>query len=315
MAKSSIMSKSVNRILVPIDFEEPSLNALEHSFELARLFEAELILLYVIEVMGVFGKLRSPEDYVNKIIVEARNRFDELETLAQSVSTKSMIKVTTLIDKGKPYEKIIQTARDNDVLLIIMGKSSTTETKPHKFIGTNTMNVVRDAHCPVITVKGTILPVKFSNILVPLDFTGQTKKQVQRAIDFGGYFGSSISIISVVTKENKVTRLLKQVQMNQVRKAIQKNGIQCHSEMLYAENKTVAEKVIEYGKQINADLIIIMTQQKQNIINFYVGSTAQQIILNANIPVLSIFPAAEFKPGIVTSMVDPMGLMRKKSDE
>jgi nucleotide-binding universal stress UspA family protein len=309
------MFNSTNKILVSVDFEKPSLNALEHSFEMARMFDAELILLYVIEVSGVFAKLRSPEDYVNNVLAEARERFDELEKLASSVSNKSAVKVTTLIEKGKPYEKIIDAALDNDVILIIMGKSSIVEDKPHKFIGSNTLNVIRDAPCPVISVKGSSpKPDNYSNILLPLDFTGHTKKQVQKAIDFGGYFGSTINVISVVSRDNKVTKLLKQVQMNQVKNAIQRHGISCHSELIFAESKTAAEEVIDYSKKVNADLIIIMTQQKKNIVHFYVGSTAQQIILKSDIPVLSIYPAADFKPGIVTSMVDPMGLMRKKED-
>jgi hypothetical protein len=30
---------------------------------------------------------------------------------------------------------------------------------------------------------------------------------------------------------------------------------------------------------------------------------------------LSIIPTAEFKPGVVTSMVDPLGLIKKNIDE
>jgi nucleotide-binding universal stress UspA family protein len=310
------MTQNSNKILVPIDFQEPSLNALDHSYELARLFDAELILLYVIEVTGVFGKLRSPEGYVKNVIKEAREKFDELEKLAGSVSSKASVKVTTIIEKGKPYDRIINTAIDNDVILIIMGKSGVLDTPDRKFIGSNTLNVIRDAPCPVITVKGDKpMPEKFANILLPLDFTGHTKKQVQKAIDLGGYFGSSINIISVVSRENKVTKLLKQVQMNQVKNAINRHGIRCHSELLYIDDKSAAEEVIDYSMKMDADLIIIMTQQKKSIIHYYVGSTALQIIQNSEIPVLSIFPAAEFKPGMVTSMVDPMGLMRKKDEE
>jgi nucleotide-binding universal stress UspA family protein len=310
------MTQNSNKILVPIDFQEPSLNALDHSYEMARLFDAELILLYVIEVTGVFGKLRSPEEYLNNVIKEAREKFDELEKLSGSVSIKASVKVTTIIEKGKPYDRIINTAVDNDVILIIMGKSGVLDTPDRKFIGSNTLNVIREAPCPVITVKGDKpMPEKFANILLPLDFTGHTKKQVQKAIDLGGYFGSSINIISVVTRENKVTKLLKQVQMNQVKNAINRHGIRCHSELLYIDDKSAAEEVIDYSMKMDADLIIIMTQQKKSIIHYYVGSTALQIIQNSEIPVLSIFPAAEFKPGMVTSMVDPMGLMRKKDEE
>ena len=77
------MKTGRNKILVAIDFEEQSINALEHSFEIARLFDADLLLLYVIEVCNVFGKLRSPEEYLKKVIQEAREKFDELPTAAK----------------------------------------------------------------------------------------------------------------------------------------------------------------------------------------------------------------------------------------
>jgi len=311
------MKTGRNKILVAIDFEEQSLNALEHSFEIARLFEADLILLYVIEVSNVFGKLRSPEDYVKKIIQEAREKFDELEKLARSVSSKASVKTTVIIEKGKPYDKIIETAIDQDVIMIVMGKNSISSvSRRNKYIGSNTMNVVREAQCPVITIKEqTKIPGKFSRILLPLDFTRQTKKQVQKAIEFGGYFGAKIYVLSIITTDNKVAKLLKQVQLNQVKNAIQKNGIICHTESLFAKEETVSDLVISYSRKIDADLIIIMTQQKKSFVNYYIGSNAQEIIFNSSIPVLSIIPTAEFRPGVVTSMVDPLGLIRKKTNE
>jgi nucleotide-binding universal stress UspA family protein len=311
------MKTGRNKILVAIDFEEQSINALEHSFEIARLFDADLLLLYVIEVCNIFGKLRSPEEYLKKVIQEAREKFDELEQLAGVVSTKASVKTSVLIEKGKPYEKIIDTAIENDVIMIVMGKNNISSTnKRKKYIGTNTMNVVREAKCPVITImEHTKDPGKFNKILLPLDFTRQTKKQVQKAIEFGGYFGAKIYVLSVITNDNKVAKLLKQVQINQVRNAILKNGIKCHTEVVYAQDEPVSDLVISYSKKIDADLIIIMTQQKKSFVNFYVGSNAQEIIFNSHLPVLSIIPTAEFKPGVVTSMVDPLGLIKKNIDE
>ncbi len=311
------MKTGRNKILVAIDFEEQSINALEHSFEIARLFDADLLLLYVIEVCNVFGKLRSPEEYLKKVIQEAREKFDELEQLAGVVTSKASVKTNVLIEKGKPYEKIIETAIENDVIMIVMGKNSISSiNKRNKYIGTNTMNVVREAECPVITIKEhTKNPGKFEKILLPLDFTRQTKKQVQKAIEFGGYFGAKIYVLSVLTSDNKVSRLLKQVQINQVKNAILKNGVKCHTEVVHAQDKLVSDLVVSYSKKIDADLIIIMTQQKKSFVNFYVGSNAQEIIFNSRLPVLSIIPTAEFKPGVVTSMVDPLGLIKKRIDD
>jgi nucleotide-binding universal stress UspA family protein len=306
------MNTSKNKILVAVDFEEQSLNALEHSYEFARLFDADLLLLYVLENMSILGKLRSPDDYVKNLISQAHEKFDELENLAQNASEKASIKVSALIEKGKPYEKIIETARDQNALMIIMGKNSNSSlNKKRRFIGSNSLNVIREAHCPVITIKPGQNPHGiYSNILVPLDFTRQTKKQVQKAIEFGGYFGSRINILTILQKENTVNKLMKQVQLNQVKKAIQKNGIQCQTEFIQDRNGEVAEIVLRYSKKVNSDLIIIMTQQKKNMIDYFVGSTAQTIISNAEIPVLSINPAAKFTPGVVSSLVDPLGFIK-----
>ncbi len=309
------MHTAKNKILVPIDFEEQAMNALYHSYELARLFDADLIFLYVIENTHVFGKLRSPEEYFKKVLAEAHERFDELEKLARDIAPKSSVKVSVIIEKGKPYEKIIETASDYEALLIVMGKnSSSTQGKTPKFIGSNTMNVVRDAHCPVVTIRDKVpKPGCFKTILLPLDFTRQTKKQVQKAIELGGYFNAKISVLSVVTGENKVTRLLKQVQLNQVKNAIQRHGIACSTDIVQTKTQEVADTVIDYSHKVKADLIIIMTQQKKRFVSFYVGSTAQDIIYKSSVPVLSIVPTAEFRPGVVTSMVDPFGLINKKS--
>ncbi len=308
------MKNSNNKILVAVDFEDQSMYALEQSYELARMFDADLLLLYVIEGVGILGKLRSPDEYLKNLIIEAHERFDELEKLGKNITNNINVRVVAMVEKGKPYEKIIDIAKDQNVLMIVMGRSSNLSLlKRRRIIGSNTMNVIREAQCPVITINSK-LPTKFAKILLPLDFTRQTKKQVQKAIEFGGYFGSHINILSILKDDNKVTKLMKLVQLNQVKKAIQKNGIQCHTEFMIEKDRDIPEIVLTYSKKIDADLIIIMTQQKKNLINYYIGSTAQKVISDSEIPVLSIMPTANFKPGVVTSMVDPLGIIDEKQE-
>lgn len=308
------MKSSSNKILVAVDFENQSMYALEQSYELARMFDADLLLLYVIEGVNILGKLRSPDEYLKNLITEAHEKFDELEKLGKNITTHTKVRVVAMVEKGKPYEKIIEIANDQNALMIVMGRNSNSSViKKRRIIGSNTTNVIREAQCPVITIN-TKSPPKISKILLPLDFTRQTKKQVQKAIEFGGYFGSHINILSILNDDNKVTKLMKQVQLNQVKKAIQKNGIQCQTEFIVEKDGNVAEIVLAYSKKIDADLIIIMTQQKKNFIHYYIGSTAQNVISDSVIPVLSIMPTTKFKPGVVTSMVDPLGIIDEKPE-
>ncbi|MFW5792875.1 MAG: universal stress protein [Bacteroidota bacterium] len=309
------MQSLKNKILVAIDFEEQSLNALNQSYHLAKIFDAEIVLLYCIEPIKGLSKFIFPDNYINKIVANAREKFDEIESLAKKTEKQSRTPVSSIIVKGKAYEKIIEIAKDYGVILIVMGKNSLLERQNRKFVGSNTFNVIREAPCPVISIKGSNLSGAFNNLLLPLDFSKDTTCQINTAIDIGTYFGATINIFSVFPKENKVFRILRQVNVNQAKKSIQKRGLNCNVDIVNAKNnENIAQTIVDFSKEINADMIIIMTQQKRVFVDFFVGSTAQDVINNAGIPVLTLLPIINFKPAVVSSFVDPLDVMRKKEN-
>lgn len=301
-----------NKILVPVDFVKESAPLIEQAYSIAKVFDAEILLLFVIEDSAGISKLLSPDDYINRLMVHAKKQFDEFEKLVEKSAAHSSIAISYIIKKGKVYDKIIETAKEQDVILILMGCDAGDSKLSRRFLGSNTFNVVREASCPVITHKGERVYSEFRNVLVPLDLTGQTKKQVQKAIEFGKYFGATIHLLSVLAREKKITRLMKTVQIKQVKNAILRNNLLCTTTVLTSDGKNFSQAICQVAREKEADLIIIMTQQKKNFSRFFVGSTAQEIIFMACVPVLSINPKAEFKPQVVTSFVDPLGLMRPR---
>jgi nucleotide-binding universal stress UspA family protein len=48
--------------------------------------------------------------------------------------------------------------------------------------------------------------------------------------------------------------------------------------------------VLKYADKVNADLIIIMTQQELEFTDFFIGTASAYIINNSEIPVCSIRP-------------------------
>lgn len=92
-----------NCILVPIDFSELALVALKQSFKFARLSNAKIILLHVMDENST---------------AEAE---ENLKKLANDCCSESGLKVETLLLKGKVYEKIIETAEKIAAKFIVMG--------------------------------------------------------------------------------------------------------------------------------------------------------------------------------------------------
>ena len=52
----------------------------------------------------------------------------------------------------------------------------------------------------------------------------------------------------------------------------------------------MSKNIIEYSEKVDAGLILIMTQQETDITEMFIGSSAQAIINNSEIPVMSVVP-------------------------
>jgi nucleotide-binding universal stress UspA family protein len=249
------MIQHTNKILVPLDFSEQSLIALDQSYNLAKEYHAEITLLYVIEETGLFAKLFSNEqqETIRKDIQY------ELDKLAADVEKKRNLTVNTLIAKGTVYEKIAEVAELINATMIIMGTNGS-DTFKKRFIGSNALRVTRESKIPVITIKGKHHRNGCKNIVLPLDLTKETREKVTKAVELSKLFqGAAVRVVSVLftTDEFLVNRLTRQ--MGQVKAFLEKEGVECSAEIIKGlkGKETLAQNIIEYAKQVDGDLIMI----------------------------------------------------------
>lgn len=148
------------KILVPIDFSDYSKRALRYAIDFAKQFNSELILVSVIEPMIY------PADFsMGQVAIPATDQNlterveTELETLEKDV-IGSGLKSKRIIKTGKPFYEIIETAREEDVDLIIIATHGHTGVE-HLLFGSTAEKVVRKAPCPVLTLREPIKGFRF----------------------------------------------------------------------------------------------------------------------------------------------------------
>lgn len=278
------MLRNNNKILVPIDFSEQSLIALSQSYNLAKEIRAEVILLYVIEEVNPMVKM------FIKGLDEIRDAVESnLKNLAEEKRKETGLEISSIVAEGKIYSKIAEVATLIKATFIVMG---TKGAENSKFIGSNALKVVKTAPCPVITIKGKKHKKGCDKILLPLDLTKETSDKVNKAIAVAKVFKAEIYAVSILlTGREEVVNKLKD-QLILVKQYIEKKQVKCTAELvkiLKTEDK-LSNAVIEYGQKIEADLVMIMTQQETDIKAFFIGSNAREVINNSDIPVLSIQP-------------------------
>lgn len=139
----------VDRILVPLDFSEPSRDALLHARELARAFGAELQLLYVVQITS------HPYFYVptQTEIWEKRRQsaVEAIEELSRDVLGDD-VPHQTYVAEGRPATEIAAFAEERDADLIVIATHGLSGLE-RIVLGSTTAEVVRSVDCPVFTVR------------------------------------------------------------------------------------------------------------------------------------------------------------------
>ena len=140
----------IKEILVPIDFSEPSLKALQYAVAFAEQFGAHLTLLHVVEPVVVPDFAYVPLAMDNdRIAAGAKGKLEQLckkDALDQRIIQKKLVRT------GTPYREITDTARRLKADLIIIATHGYTGLA-HVFLGSTAERVVRHAPCPVLTVR------------------------------------------------------------------------------------------------------------------------------------------------------------------
>ena len=150
------------KILVPVDFSPCSNEAFRVAVQMARAFQAEVLLLHVIDTSTVaafnrLGLLAVPSDATaqrRRLRHQARLKVRQL---LESQSTKD-ITVERVVSEGAPFVEIAKFARQERVDLVVLGSyGGRSESMEKIFFGSNAEKVVRTAGCAVLTVP---LPAK-----------------------------------------------------------------------------------------------------------------------------------------------------------
>lgn len=278
------MNRKSRIILVPVDFEKPSLTALEQTFNLARLLKLEIIILYVFEDNSVFARLLGQD---RSIEIMARISAD-LEELARQTEEKAGVKVRPLLERGKPHDVILKKADELDALLIFMGTTNSTD---EEIVGTTTHKVVRSAKCPVITVRAESYHDGCRTILLPLDLTAESRQKISWAVEIARLYRAAIKIISVVSISDPEIRQTLAIQQKQAKNFIEKLNIPCSAELIENRDEKPVKIILDYiAQHPDIDLVVIMTQQELGIVDYFLDSEAQQIIRHSKAPVMSVVP-------------------------
>lgn len=143
-------AKEPRRILVPVDFSEPTRSLIGHAREMAAVNEAEVDLLYVIEEPSAL-RLFKVDGFRALLPEVARRARDRLKSVAEE-TTGPDVPLRYNILTGEPGREIVQFAEAQSASGIMMGTHGRSGLR-RLAVGSVAERVMRTAPCPVFALK------------------------------------------------------------------------------------------------------------------------------------------------------------------
>ena len=138
------------KILVAIDGSEPANRALEAAIEEARVWNAEVHVIYVVE-SGLFSSL--PMDNTLEIIYSVlQKEGEEILESARVKADAANVPLTTYLRQGHAGSQIVSLAEDLGVDLIVLGSHGKSGVD-RLFLGSVTDYVVRNSPITTTVVR------------------------------------------------------------------------------------------------------------------------------------------------------------------
>jgi len=146
------MKIELKKVLCPVDFSESSEHALRYAAAFATAYDAELVLLHVVEPpflpsYSVAGVPDLSID-VDRLRQYYSAQLDELTEKYRALHSR----ISSHLVVGTPFLEIIREAKNGEFDLIVVGTHGRSGLK-HMLIGSVAEKVVRKAPCPVLSVK------------------------------------------------------------------------------------------------------------------------------------------------------------------
>lgn len=271
----------MKNILVPCDFTFTAKQAYNFALQVAQRTNAQVHVVKAIDFPFSYesayasGHYFHEDQLLKSLQDDARKSFDELH---KHSGNSANVHFAAL--QGPVTEIILTYIENEGIDLVVMGTNGATGMKEY-FVGSNTEKIVRFSPVPVIAVRQPTNLSSINDIVVPTDAESIHNGFIAALKKLQGLSFATLHLLLVSTdhylfNSNKLREKLDNF--------AQQAGLENYTLNLQCEDGK-EKAIIEFAKEINADMIAMATHGRRGLSHLFMGSIAEDIVNHVYCPV------------------------------
>lgn len=273
-------------ILVPIDFSQQAMNAIEAAADLAKQTGAKVELLNVITLSIAVRKNQAGEyesikdtakEFIDQVITTAKKRLEKFKTAIANREVEVLTKVIVAEESKSLVKMILENDHD---LLIVSGK------REHKLADVFDVpireKVIQLAKCPVLIVNEKIEGFRISKLVFATQFRQDISKVVDSIASLKQLFRAKSHLLYVNTPNNfKTTYEIE----DKAERFMEKHGLSDFDLHIFCDKKA-EDGIMRFAERKGTDLTIVCTEGANWMTRLFQGYVANDIVNESPKPVL-----------------------------
>lgn len=270
-------------IIVGTDFSKGSYVALELATDIANKINCDIKIVWAKR-----EKLLMDEEQQTVMTLLAEEKLKQL--CEEYQPRMSHGKIRWDICSGRVAAVIAREARHENSPMIVIGTNGASGFEKY-WMGSTAVRIVQESPVPVLTIReGFNFHKDLERIVVPIRVNVNSRQKVPPAATMAKLFGSEIHLLGLQESAEEAPQL--RAYMVQTAEFLDHEGVRHTATVQKYSN--YSDAVLGYAESINADLVVINTEQDRIISQLFLGTNAQQIVHNSQLPVLCVHPADIF---------------------
>jgi len=275
----------MKRILVPIDFSENSIRALEYAIDLCNKLSYGLLMMYVEKSENLLIPF-VPEKKTDDVAYSAEEYFERIYNRYVDDYKVENGEFEYRVRQGVVYKEIVNQAKYGDANFIIMGAHGASGFEEF-FIGSNSFKVVSHSKCPVLTYHRACSKERNNIIVVPIDASAETRSKLPLVSQLANQGSYEVHVIGVHETQDSTVAAKVNSYLKQSVDYLKKEGVNITIEKeLRGENN--AKTSMDYADEVNAEILVVMKEQTTSYSNVFIGSYTQQMVNYSKVPLLCV---------------------------
>ncbi|MGB0934031.1 MAG: universal stress protein [Lishizhenia sp.] len=249
---------SANIYIVPHDFTSLGDQALDYAITLGKRKHTAIKLLHIVE----------HEKKVN----EAKSKLEKI--ISDRTLNAGDPEITCKVSVGTIFEDIGKIAEEEDARLIVMGTHGAKGMQ--KLFGSYAIKVITSCDVPFMVIQSEAQINAIQKIICPIDLTKESLQIINYAADLALMFDAEVHIVGEKQTDARLAQQIK-IRIALVKKEYEEKNVKNQINLL-SGNKSFHTKVVNYAKEVNADMFALAYHSESLLPQF--DRFAQTLITN-----------------------------------